>query len=328
MSEKILALIDLQKKFKDVLAVDKVSFEINKGEIFGLLGPNGAGKTTIIKMLCTLLNPTNGTAKVNGYDIITDRDSVRKSIGVVFQDPSTDEELTAYENLVFHGRIYGIELKEMKKRITTLLKMVELYDKKDKLVKQFSGGMKRRLEIARGLMHHPKVLFLDEPTTGLDPQTRTKIWNYIKNLNEKEDITIILTTHYMDEADKLCSKVGIIDHGKVITIDKPKDLKENLKGDTVTIGVTNPNKLKNALKDVKGINKLTCHENSCTINIKNAENSIPMLFRVAEGKNLRIESITLHKPTLEDVFLHFTGRKIREQSAEGFAAKVRMMRRR
>ncbi len=328
MPDKILKLKSLSKSFKQLEAVDDVSFEIDKGEIFGLLGPNGAGKTTIIKMLCTLLNPTKGTALVNDFDIVTQRDDVRKSIGVVFQDPSTDEELTAYENLIFHGKLYGVPGDRMRKRISELLKMVELVPKKDMLVKTFSGGMRRRLEIARGLLHHPKVLFLDEPTVGLDPQTRTKIWDYIKRLNEKEEITIILTTHYMDEAEKLCSRVGIIDHGKVIQIGTPDELKENLKGDTVTIGVDKPEQCEKALRNMEGVAKTTRHNGRCTINIRSAEKKIPALFRLAEEKCFSIESIMLHKPTLEDVFLHFTGRKIREQGAEGFAAKVRMMRRR
>lgn len=216
----------LTKKFGGFVAVDSVSLEIREGELFGLLGPNGAGKTTTINMLCTMLAPTSGRAFVNGFDI-SRQDSVRRSIGIVFQDPTLDDELTGKENLDFHGRVYHMPADLRAKRIKEVLALVGLTEKAHLAVKTYSGGMKRRLEIARGLMHHPKILFLDEPTLGLDPQTRRSIWQHIQRMNKEEKITIILTTHYMEEADALCDRVGIIDHGKIIALDTPRNLKHN-----------------------------------------------------------------------------------------------------
>lgn len=224
---------NLTKKFNGLTAVDNVSFEVKKGEIFAFLGPNGAGKTTTIKMLTTLLNPTNGKIKINSYDVSKNKDKVRHSFGIVFQDPSLDDELTAYENMEFHGVLYGVEKKLRRERIEQLLKFVELWDRKNDLVKKFSGGMKRRLEIARGLIHHPKVLFLDEPTLGLDPQTRNHVWEYIKKLNKEEKMTIFFTTHYMAEAEKISDKIVIIDHGKIIQSGTLKEIKKVTKKKTL-----------------------------------------------------------------------------------------------
>ncbi len=224
MNEIAISAKNLSKHFGQVLAVDNISFEVERAEIFGFLGPNGAGKTTTINILCTLLMPTAGEAMVNGFNAVTSPNEVRKSIGIIFQDPSLDERLTAYENLNFHGMIYHLPSKVREARIEEVLNMVELYPKKDYIVRTFSGGMKRRLEIARGLMHMPKILFLDEPTLGLDPQTRQYIWDYIINLSQREKITIFLTTHYMDEAE-ICQRVGIIDHGKIVALDRPAALK-------------------------------------------------------------------------------------------------------
>jgi ABC-2 type transport system ATP-binding protein len=220
----IINVVNLTKKFDDFTAVDNVSFNIKKGEIFAFLGPNGAGKSTTIKILTTLLSPTSGKVTVNGFDILKDKDSVRKSFGIVFQDPSLDDELTAYENMQLHAVLYGIANEQRGEKIRTLLEFVDLWDRKDNFVKTFSGGMKRRLEIARGLLHHPKILFLDEPTLGLDPQTRNHIWEYIKNLNNKENMTIFLTTHYMEEAQKIADKIAIIDHGKIIAKGSAQEL--------------------------------------------------------------------------------------------------------
>ncbi len=214
----------LVKKYGDFAAVNDISFAVNPGEIFAFLGPNGAGKSTTIKMLTTLLQPTSGRMEINGYDPVTQQDEVRKSFGIVFQDPSLDDELTAYENMEFHGVLYGVAKETREGRIKELLGIVELTDRKDNLVKSFSGGMKRRLEIARGLLHHPKVFFLDEPTQGLDPQTRNHIWDYIKNLSKKEGITIFFTTHYMEEAEKVAQRVAVIDHGKIVTTGSPAEL--------------------------------------------------------------------------------------------------------
>jgi len=214
------------KKFKDFTAVDNISFEVGEGEIFGFLGPNGAGKTTTIKMLTTLLEPTSGHLEINGFDPVKDKNNARHSFGIVFQDPSLDDELTAFENMQFHGILYKVPKKILKERITHLLKFVELWDRKDDLTKHFSGGMKRRLEIARGLIHHPKILFLDEPTLGLDPQTRNHIWAYIGELNKKEKMTVFFTTHYMEEANRVANRIAIIDHGKIVISGTPEELKK------------------------------------------------------------------------------------------------------
>jgi ABC-2 type transport system ATP-binding protein len=224
MNEIAISVKNLSKHFGQVLAVDNISFAVERAEVFGFLGPNGAGKTTTINILCTLLLPSSGEAIVSGFNVVTSSNEVRKSIGIIFQDPSLDERLTAYENLNFHGMIYHLSSKTRKARIEEVLNMVGLYSKKDYIVRTFSGGMKRRLEIARGLMHMPKILFLDEPTLGLDPQTRQYIWDYILNLSQREKITVFLTTHYMDEAE-ICQRVGIIDHGKIVALDTPGTLK-------------------------------------------------------------------------------------------------------
>lgn len=220
---------NLIKRFNDFTAVDNISFSVNKGEIFAFLGPNGAGKTTTIKMLTTLLHPTAGSISLNGSSPDGNQDEVRRSFGIVFQDQSLDDELTAFENMEFHGVLYRVPKDIRKKRIEQLLKFVELWDRKNELVKNFSGGMKRRLEVARGLIHHPKILFLDEPTLGLDPQTRSHIWNHIKNLNKEEQTTIFFTTHYMEEAEKVAQKIAIIDHGKIIARGTSGELKQSTK---------------------------------------------------------------------------------------------------
>jgi len=229
MSNIIIQVKKLNKTFGGIKAVDDVSFEIKEGEIFAFLGPNGAGKTTTIKMLTTLLHPTSGEIKLGGYNPATNSSEVRRSFGIVFQDQSLDDELTAYENMELHGVLYSVPTVVRKARIEELLKFVELWDRKDDFVKHFSGGMKRRLEIARGLLHHPKILFLDEPTLGLDPQTRNHIWNYIKNLNKEEGVTIFFTTHYMEEADRIAQRIAIIDHGKIIAQGSPEELKQKTK---------------------------------------------------------------------------------------------------
>jgi ABC-2 type transport system ATP-binding protein len=223
----------LNKKFKDFVAVDDISFSVQPGEIFAFLGPNGAGKSTTIKMLTTLLRPDSGKITINGHDAIRDQNGVRRSFGIVFQDQSLDEELTALENMEFHGVIYKVPKNIRGPRIEQLLRFVELWDRRKDLVKNFSGGMKRRLEVARGLIHHPKILFLDEPTLGLDPQTRTHLWNYIKNLNEEEGMTIFFTTHYMEEAEKIAQRIAIMDHGKIVSQGSPQELKEKTKTDSL-----------------------------------------------------------------------------------------------
>ena len=227
--ENIIKVTNLTKRFKEFVAVDGISFEVKKGEIFAFLGPNGAGKSTTIKMLTTLLRPTSGEILVNGFNPETHQGDVRKSFGIVFQDPSLDDDLTAMENMQLHAAMYAVPKSSEKSRIKNLLELVELWDRVNDLVKTFSGGMKRRLEIARGLLHHPKILFLDEPTLGLDPQTRNHMWNYIKNINKSEGMTVFFTTHYMEEAEKIAERIAIIDHGKIIAIGTAKQLKEQTK---------------------------------------------------------------------------------------------------
>jgi ABC-2 type transport system ATP-binding protein len=320
---------NLTRRFGVLVAVDHISFDIGQGEIFGLLGPNGAGKTTTLSMLATMLKPSEGSATVNGIDVERDEDGVRRSIGIVFQDQSLDEELTAWENMDFHGRLYRIPSDVRNQRIDELLKLVELSDRKDDIVKTFSGGMRRRLEIARGLLHHPAVLFLDEPTLGLDPQTRNHLWQYIATLSREKGITIILTTHYMEEADRLCNRVAIIDHGKIIALDTPGNLKDGIGGDVVTIKSTEPAKIVETLKE-SWINRMDTHDGEVVISLRNAEQHLSTIVTLLVSHQIPISSISIHKPTLEDVFLSFTGKSIREQdagTAEIMRQQMKMMRR-
>ncbi|MGD2072654.1 MAG: ATP-binding cassette domain-containing protein [Candidatus Thorarchaeota archaeon] len=307
---------NLCKYFNGIKAVDGISFSVEKGEIFGFLGPNGAGKTTTIDVLCTLTRPTSGTASVNGYSIREHPDDVRRSIGLIFQDPSLDDRLTAEENLDFHGMIYDVPKSIREEKKETLLKMVELWNRKKDQVKTFSGGMKRRLEIARGLLHQPKILFLDEPTLGLDPQTRSHIWKYINHLRDESQMTIFMTTHYMDEAEN-CDRIAIIDHGKIVAIDTPDNLKKRVGGDIITIRTTDDEKAEDEIgtkyhlqvrRDSKGIH----------LEIENSEEFIPKFI---SSFTTHINSINLRRPTLDDVFLKLTGHEIRDE--EG-SAKERL----
>ncbi|KUG19303.1 abc-type multidrug transport system, atpase component [hydrocarbon metagenome] len=296
-------------------AVDRISFEIPEGEIFGLLGPNGAGKTTAISMLATLLKPTSGAAMINGHSIAGGEDGVRRSIGIVFQDQSLDEELTAFENMDFHGRLYRIPNPLRQEKIAELLALVELDGRQHDLVKTFSGGMRRRLEIARGLLHRPKVLFLDEPTLGLDPQTRNHLWEYIERLNREAGITIILTTHYMEEADRLCDRVAIIDHGRIVALDAPGALKEAVGGDVITITSPDPAAVASAVT-AAGALRAEQYDGTVRINLQHAERHIMEIVARLSGNGVPADSISIRKPTLEDVFLHFTGRSMRDETAD------------
>ena len=301
----------LVKKFGELTAVAGVSFNVDRGEVFGFLGPNGAGKTTTINMLCTLLAPTEGSAKVNGYDIRTQKNEVRESIGLVFQDPSLDDRLTANENLDFHAVIYAIPASEREARKKEVLEMVDLLDRANDLVITYSGGMKRRLEIARGLLHCPNVLFLDEPTIGLDPQTRRHIWDYIDGLKKREGNTIFLTTHYMEEAEH-CDRIAIIDHGNIIALDTPDNLKNMVGGDVIRIKTEDDEKAEVELKERFGVNILEDRDCVC-FEVERGEEFIP---RVIRELGVRIQAISLHRPTLDDVFLKLTGREIREEEAD------------
>jgi len=324
---KAIETSNLTKRFNDLTAVDSLDLDIKEGELFGLLGPNGAGKTTIIKMLTTLLTPTDGSAKVWNQNVSGDPDAVRRCIGVVFQEPALESELTGKENLDFHARMYGMNKNERQKSIEEVLNLVELKDKADVLTKRYSGGMKRRLEIARGLMHRPKVLFLDEPTLGLDAQTRRSIWDYIKTLKRK-GVTIILTTHYMEEADYLCDRVAIIDKGKIIAMDKPSKLKDSIGSDIISIKISgNPKKgFEKCISGLKWIKEVKKHDHQFNLSVKEGEKRIPDLMKTAEKCGVEIHSVTLKKPTLEDVFLKFTGRMIRNEGGDGVSDRMRMMR--
>jgi len=317
-----IQVTDLTKTFSDLTAVNHISFEITQGEIFGLLGPNGAGKTTTLSMLATMQKPTSGFATVQGRDIQKDEDGVRKAIGIVFQDQSLDEELTARENMDFHGRLYRLPPEIRRQRIDELLQLVELHDRKDDLVKTFSGGMRRRLEIARGLLHHPSVLFLDEPTLGLDPQTRNHLWKYIATLSKEKNITIILTTHYMEEADRLCDWIAIIDHGTIIALDSPQNLKDGIGGDIITIQTPDYDTVAQVLTG-SWIDQVELHNDEVRIHLHNAEQHISDIITLLSQHQIPIHSVSVHKPTLEDVFLAFTGKTIREQESD----KKEMMRR-
>ncbi len=303
----------LVKKFKTVTAVDGISFDVEAGERFGLLGPNGAGKTTTMRMLTTLLKPTSGSASVAGYDIAANRDGVRNSIGMVFQEPALDRQLTGRENLDFHGRMYEMKKTLRHERIQEVLNLVELSDRADDLVQTYSGGMQRRLEIARGLMHSPKVLFLDEPTLGLDTQTRRRIWDYIVKLKETRKTTLVLTTHYMDEADHLCDRVGIIDQGKIVALDTPRYLKNLIGADVVTME-TDCGEC-DTFRELDFVKDLVRHGNRIRLMVENGERKIPELMTFANNRGIEIQSVELHKPSLEDVFLRFTGATIRDREA-------------
>ncbi|UCG38805.1 MAG: ATP-binding cassette domain-containing protein [bacterium] len=317
LTEAAVQTFELTRRFGPVTAVDRLDLAIGRGEIFGLLGPNGAGKTTTLSMLATLLPPTSGSAVVAGHDISTGKDAVRRAIGLVFQDPSTDEELTAWENMDFHGRLYGVPRAKRWKRIPELLDMVELGDRTRHRVKTFSGGMKRRLEIARGFLHHPKVLFLDEPTTGLDPQTRRRIWDHILEINRSRSLTILLTTHSMEEADALCSRIAIMDHGSVIAMGTPAELKDDLGGDVVSITVadgTDP--VESIFDDKPWVRTVRSRDGQVDLTVRGGEDHIPQILRLLESAGIEARSLTLKKPTLEDVFIHHTGRGIRDSEAD------------
>jgi ABC-2 type transport system ATP-binding protein len=318
---------NLAKKFNGFAAVDNISFTVKKGELFGLLGPNGAGKTTTINMLSTLLKKTSGSGEVAGFDIDKSKDDVRRSIGVVFQEPALDIKLTGRENLEFHAMMYGMGKEKRLGRIEEVLDLVELSEKEKVLVENYSGGMKRRLEIARGLIHRPKVLFLDEPTLGLDTQTRRHIWDYIKKLNRESDVTIILTTHYMEEADFLCERIAIMDQGKFVAMDSPAKLKDILGGDVVTLEVEgNTDEVVSHMKSLEWIKTLARHNHNLSLTLERGERRIPELINLATQHDVNVTCVHLRKPSLEDVFLHFTGRTIREEEASQAEKNRAMMR--
>ncbi len=301
---------DLRKSFDDLVAVDGVTFDVAAGESFGFLGPNGAGKSTTINILCTLLRPTGGSASVAGFDVATRPADVRRHIGLVFQDPTLDEYLTAEENLRFHAELYGVPRETTEDRLRDVLEMVELWDRRKSIVSTFSGGMRRRLEIARGLLHSPRVLFLDEPTVGLDPQTRAHIWSYIEELRKREAITIFLTTHYMDEAEH-CDRIAIIDHGKIVAIDSPEALKASVGQDRVELVTADDQVAMAQLRDAFDLEPTTA-EGAVRFYVANGDRFIPRLFAEL---TVPILSVSVAQPTLDDVFMSYTGRTIRDAEA-------------
>jgi len=317
----------LTKSFNSLTAVSELDIAVESGEVFGLLGPNGAGKTTTISMLCTILKPTSGTARVNGFDIVKEATQVRKSIGIVFQDPSIDDRLTGRENLYMHANLYGVPPSEQKNRINRVLKLVELEDRADDILRTYSGGMRRRLELARGLIHFPKVLFLDEPTLGLDPQTREHIWTYVRELKKTHDITVVLTTHYMDEADRLCDRIAIMDYGRIIALDTPANLKETLEGDVITVKADNLDALSLVIAEKLGLNKTQKVNGTLEVTVRNGKSLMPRVMELATENKIFVDSISLREPNLEDVFLHYTGRTIRSDTAREFHGISAMQRR-
>ncbi len=307
----VITAAGLARNFGHTRAVRGVSFDVAEGEVFGFIGPNGAGKTTTISMLCTLLAPSAGEATIAGYDIAVNRSEVRRSIGLVFQDPTLDEYLSAIQNLRFHAYAYGMPKRVREERIRELMTLMELWDRRDSAVRAYSGGMKRRLEIARGLLHHPRILFLDEPTLGLDPQTRHRIWEYVLALQQRETLTIFLTTHYMDEAEN-CDRIAIIDEGRIVALDRPEMLKDSLGGDVVTLRVEDGEA---AVAELLTRHKLSAalEGDVVSFSVPQADEFVPELIR---GFSSKILSVTIQRPTLDDVFLSLTGRSIRDESPD------------
>jgi ABC-2 type transport system ATP-binding protein len=311
-----ITIAHLTKKFGDFTALHDVSLDIKEGEIFGLLGPNGAGKTTMISILATLNKPTSGSASILGLDVSTQSEAVRKKIGIVFQDPSLDLDLTARENLDFHARLYGISPAEKEAKIDQVMKVVDLSDKADNPVKSFSGGMKRRLEIARSMLHTPRIIFLDEPTLGLDVQTRRKLWEYIRQLSAAHNITVILTTHYLEEADALCDRIAIIDQGEIKALDTPAKLKSKLGGDSVSLDSPQIAQLEKVLKAKKVGKKFTQTNHTLTFTTQDGSKRLPDIINWASAENISITSMTVKQPTLEEVFVQLTGHAIRDEGAD------------
>lgn len=318
-SNDVIEVRDLVRRFGDVEAVRGVSFSVSEGEIFGFLGPNGAGKTTTIKMLCTLLEPTSGSATLGGFDVATRPADVRRTIGVIFQDPSLDDRLTARENLELHAVVYGVARSERAARLDEALGFVELADRAGDLVRTFSGGMKRRLEIARGLVHRPRILFLDEPTTGLDPQTRKRTWEVLRSLRERHGLTLFLTTHYMDEAEH-CDRIAIIDHGRIVTVGSPDELKRKVGKDVVIVRTDEPETVAGVLQERHGITPDRTDDGLC-FRVSNGETFVVDLVREA---HVRLTGIAVRRPTLDDVFLALTGRQIRDESGDNGVGREAM----
>jgi ABC-2 type transport system ATP-binding protein len=310
----------LAKDYGEIRAVRGVEFEVAAGEVFGFLGPNGAGKTTTINMLCTLVKPTAGSASVAGHDVVHERDDVRRNIGLVFQDPTLDSYMTGAQNLRMHAELYGVKRDLVQPRMQQVLTMVGLWERRDSVVGTYSGGMRRRLEIARGLMHSPRVLFLDEPTIGLDPQTRRSIWTYIRELKEREEITIFMTTHYMDEAE-WCDRIAIMDHGEIVALDTPQALKAQVGTDRITIHTDDNEAAIEALKERFGI-EARISEGAVTFGVPRGEEFVPRLFAEL---GIPIRAVNVSRPTLDDVFMSYTGTSIRDAEEDPSLSRNRAM---
>ena len=310
----------LSKRFQKFKALDNISFQIEEGEIFGFLGPNGAGKSTTMMILTTLLKPTSGNASVQGFDVVTQAKKVRENIGFVQQEIGVDEYLTGRENLIFQSRISQMPKEKVQSRIDEVISLVELEEKQNEAAITYSGGMRKRLDIACGLLHRPKVLFLDEPTVGLDIQTRRKIWEYIRNIHKEFDMTLFISTHYMEEADKLCDRVGIIDYGKIQVIDTPEIMKNAMGSDMISFslidGIAKQDELINRIQQIEFVNQVTKKQGEVTIKSSQCSEVIPKIFQTTSEMNIEIDSLSLNKPTLDDVFISYTGHNLRDDTTQ------------
>jgi len=330
MTEEVVKAEGLTKVFnRSLVAVDHITFSVKEGEIFGFLGPNGAGKTTTINMLITALKPTEGTASVLGYDIAKQANMVRRVIGVVPQEYTADEDLTGYENIILCADLYGIPRDIAKKRALELLELVELTEFKDKRVETYSGGMRRRLELACGLINRPKVLFLDEPTLGLDVQTRAATWDYIRRLKKEYGMTLFMTTHYLEEADALCDRIAIIDHGKIIVTGTPSELKDSLGGDIITISIKENTDVSELIRSVEHVKEVRNENGAYRIKAEYGEITAPLIIEALRKKGYTVTRLSLTEPTLNEVYLEYTGRALRdiEESKEAFRAQRITLRR-
>ena len=330
----MVALIEVKDLVKvyngSIRAVDNITFEVAEGEVFGFLGPNGAGKTTTIKMLTTLLLPTSGECKVCGFDSVKHPNQVRKSIGLVPQELTVDDDLTGRENMILQATLYGVELKVAKERINELLKLVKLEDSAERMVKTYSGGMRKRLELAEGLIHRPRVLFLDEPTLGLDIQTRTTMWEHIRDLRKSENMTVFMTTHYLEEADNLCDRIGIIDKGKIMALDTPRKLKESLGGDVISLKMGDEKDYTDIIKAVDGVLSVKKKDGSYRVKVLNGETATAPLLQEISKNGGQVTFVTLERPNMDQVFLEYTGKSLRDAEQAGSFDKMaaaRQMRR-
>jgi len=310
----------LSKRFQKFKALDNISFQIEEGEIFGFLGPNGAGKSTTMMILTTLLKPTSGNASVQGFDVVTQAKKVRENIGFVQQEIGVDEYLTGRENLIFQSRISQMPKEKVQSRIDEVISLVELEEKQNEAAITYSGGMRKRLDIACGLLHRPKVLFLDEPTVGLDIQTRRKIWEYIRKIHKEFEMTLFVSTHYMEEADKLCDRVGIIDYGKIQVIDTPETMKNAMGNDTVSFslmdGIARQDELINRIEQIEFVNQVIRKQGEIIIKSSQCSEVIPKIFQTTSEMNIEINSLSLNKPTLDDVFISYTGHNLRDDTTQ------------